>query len=514
MPPLEPDEVDAVVVGLGSGGAPLAARLAQAGLSVVALEAGRWWRPERDFATDEEAQTKLFWTDERLSGGDNPIQFGANNSGIGVGGSTLHYTAYTPRALPDDLRLFTEFGVARDWPIPYEELVPYYEQVEDFIGVSGPDAYPWDPDRRPYALPPLPLNGAAQLMERGCSRVGLRTAPAPNAALSRPREQPGYGHRPACANRGFCQAGCTTGAKSSMDVTYVPAAVSAGAVIRPEAFVTTIETDASGRVSGVVYARRGVEHRQRCRALFLCAGGIETPRLLLLNGLANASGQVGRNFMAHPGLEIWGRFEEDVRPYKGIPGSLISEDTHRAPDADFAGGYLTQSIGVMPVTYASQFARGRRQWGEALKTHMQGYNHTAGIDILGDCLPYDHNYLELSDELDERGLPKPRVFFSNGENERRMLAHADRLLREIWREAGAQDLWAYQRHAHLIGTCRMGEDPDDSVVDADGRSHEIPNLYISDNSTFPSALSANPALTIMALSLRTADRFLARRADH
>ncbi len=508
------EEVDALVIGTGAGGAPLLARLAQAGLKVVALEAGRQWNPERDFATDEMAQSKLFWSDERLSSGNDPLHFGNNNSGIGVGGSTLHYTAYTPRAQPDDLRLRSEFGVGVDWPLSYSDLEPYYDELEQFLGISGPRNYAWGPRRSSsYPLSPLPLNGAAQLMQRGCQALGIRTSPAANAALSAPHFQRGIGWRSACTNRGFCQAGCSTGAKASMDVTFLPLAASHGAQIRAECFVTRIETDSSGRVSGVIYIRDGREERQRCKYLFLCAGAIETPRLLLMNDLGNSSGQVGRNFMAHTGGQLWGRFEEDVRPFKGIPGSLISEDTHRPQgkpfgDANFAGGYLLQSIGVMPVTYASQVARGRGLFGAEMREHMRGYNHTAGINILGDCLPYARNFMELSAEKDARGLPKPRIHFSNGDNEKKINAHADRLMRQIWQAAGAREMWSFMRNAHIIGTARMASTCDTGVVDEDGRSWEIPNLFICDNSVFPSALAANPALTIMALSLRTADRFL------
>jgi choline dehydrogenase-like flavoprotein len=504
-------EVDAVVVGTGAGGAPLLARLARAGLDVVALEAGRR-RDPAGFATDEEAQSDLFWRDERLSAGGDPLHFGANNSGVGVGGSTLHYTAYTPRAQPDDFRIRSEFGVGWDWPIGYAELEPYYDELEQFLGVSGPGEYPWGPQRRrPYPLAPLPLNGAAQLMQRACNQLGVRTSAAPNAALSAPRWQDGYGLRPACTNRGFCQAGCSTGAKASMDVTFIPYALAAGAEIRDGCFVTAVETGRDGGVTAVIYVQDGLERRQPCRAVFLCAGAVETPRLLLLNNLANGSGQVGRGFMAHTGLQIWGRFEKDVRPWKGIPGGLISEDTHRPADADFAGGYLLQSIGVMPVTYATQVARGRGLWGEALVEHMRGYNHVAGINILGDCLPHEDNYLELSDELDDRGLPKPRIHYTEGENERRLNVHADRIMREIWSMAGARDVWAFPRNAHTIGGCRMGTEASGAVVDEDGRAFGVPGLHICDNSVFPSALAANPALTIMAISLRTADRYLDRR---
>ena len=171
--------VDAVVVGTGAGGAPLLASLARAGLSVVALEAGRWWNPARDFARDEAAQDFLFWNDERLSAGQDPVPFGRNNSGTGVGGSLLHYTAYVPRVRPADLRLRSEFGVGEDWPLGIDDLAPYYDEVEDFIGVSGPASWPWEPGRRPYPLPPLPLNGAAELMRRG-----VLVSPAHHFAMS------------------------------------------------------------------------------------------------------------------------------------------------------------------------------------------------------------------------------------------------------------------------------------------------------------------------------------------
>ncbi len=506
----EQDEVDVVVVGTGAGGAPLIARLARAGLRVVALEAGQAWDAAREFATDEQAQEGLFWNDERLSAGADPVPFGRNNSGCGVGGGTLHYTAYAPRPKPEDFRLQTGFGVGADWPFDPNELRPYFDEVERFLGVSGPSPYPWEPDRTPYPLPPLPRNGPAQLMERGCATLGIRTAPAANAALSAPYFQEGVGWRQPCTNRGFCQAGCSIGAKGSADVTFLPYAVSHEAEIRPGCFAFGVERAAGGRITAIRYVSRGIERRQRCRVAVLAAGAIETPRFLLMNGLGNGSGQVGRNFMAHVGMQVWGAFPEDVRPNKGIPGGLISEDMLRRRHAGFAGGYVLQSIGIMPVTYAGQLVRGRGLWGTALRDAMRDYNHAAGINILGDCLPSPSNFLELADERDARSLPKPRIHFTAGPNELAMGDHAEGLMRLIWEAAGGADIWSFPRFAHTIGTCRMGIDPADSVVDAEGRSHEIPNLWISDNSTFPSALGVNPSLTIMALALRTADALITR----
>ncbi len=504
---------DAVVIGTGAGGAPILARLAQAGLKVIALEAGKSF-DYREFPTDERAQAELFWTDERLSAGSNAVAFGNNNSGCGVGGSTLHFTAYTPRPQADDFKMFSEFAVGRDWCLSYEDLEPYFDELEWFLGVSGTSPYPWGkPRKKGYPLPPLPLNGAARLMQTACEKLNIKTAPAPNAAVSQDYFQEKIGWRRACTNRGFCQAGCSTGAKGSMDTTFLPLAVYYGAEIRSECFVTEFEFDSSGKINAVVYSQNGEIKKQLCKNVFLCAGGIETPRLLLTNNLANSSGQVGRNFMAHTGVQVWGTFNEEIFPHKGIPGGLISEDTHRPKDAGFAGGYLLQSIGAMPVTYASQLARGEKIFGSDLGDWMNDYNHTAGINILGDCLPHANNFMELSDEKDARGLPKPRVYFSHGENENRMTAHAERLMKEIWTEAGALKTWTFQRNAHVIGTCVMGDEAENSVVNKNGQSYDIPNLYICDNSVFPSALSVNPALTIMALALRTADKFLQNRFE-
>ena len=502
------DCVDVVVIGTGAGGAPALARFAAAGLHVVALEAGANHNPMA-FAADETDAAKIYWLGERLSDGEMSQAFGGNNSGTGVGGSMLHWGAFCPRPDPRDFRLKTETGKGEDWPIAFAEFLPFLKQVEAEIGVSGPARYPWDPERR-YLLPPIELNAPAQLMQTACARLGIASAVAPAGVLTRPREDAGN-PRSACIHCGYCHQGCRNGAKSTMDVTYLRKAIAHGAEIRPGCMAVGFERDAAGTVKAVLYRKDGIERRQRCKAVLLSAGAIETPRLLLHSGIANESGEIGRNYMAHVATQVWGTFEAETRPNKGYPSSLITEDMLRPTDADFAGGYLVQSLGIVPTTFATQVARGRGLWGDDLMAYLARYNHVAGLGINGECLPQPGNFLELSDEVDETGMPKPRIHFSYGPNEKAIDAHASKLMQQLWGSVGAQDIWVFQRAAHTIGTCRMGHDRQRSVVDAFGRSFSIPNLWVCDNSVFPSALAANPALTIMALSLRSADAMLYSR---
>ncbi len=504
----ENDVVDAVVVGTGAGGGPLVARLAAAGLRVVALEAGRD-RVAREFTPDELSSGDLYWLGERLSAGATPEAFGANNSGIGVGGSTLHWGAFTPRPDPREFRLRSERGVGEDWPLSVAELTPYLEEVERIIGVSGPTPYPWDEARR-YLLPPVPRNPSAHAMQRGCDRLGLRTADAPAAVLSRDRLGTDGPPRLACVGCGACHQGCRNEAKATTANSFLRQAELDGAEIRTGCLAVDIERDGRRLVDAVAYLEGGVMRRQRCAALFLCAGAVETPRLLLHTGLANSSGEVGRNYMAHVATQVWGTVGEDTHPNHGYPSSLISEDMLRPRDADFAGGYLIQSLGMMPVTWGNVMARGRGIWGQALVDGLMGYNRSVGLGINGECLPYAHNRLTLSDETDATGMAKPLITFSRGDDEKAMDRHAARLMTAIAGAAGAADIWVAPRSAHTIGTCRMGTNGDRAVVDPVGRSFDVANLWICDNSIFPSSMAANPALTIMALSLRTADAFLRR----
>lgn len=512
------EEVDFCIVGAGAGGGTLGARLAEMGFSVVIIDAGPHWDPTRDFVSDELGSHRLYWTEERITGGDDPVELGSNNSGQGVGGSTVHFSMVAMRAHPDDFRRHTLHGDipganTADWPISYEELEPYYEQAEQDLQIAGPVHYPWGPRRRRYPQREHELNACAQLLVKGCMALDIPVAAAPLATLSAP-----HADRHPCVYRGFCNYGCTTNAKSSVLVTYIPRAIRAGAEVRPGCMVARIEHDASGRVTGVLHFRGdGPElFRQRARNVVVAGYAIESPRLLLNsatslfpNGLANSSGLVGRNFMVHTGTQLFARFSDRVNQYKAPPpGGAITEHFNRTmPDVDFVMGYTIEVVGPHVVDFASRMATSRGLWGAALRKAMLDYNYWSGLGIVGEVLPQLNNTVTLDpDERDRYGLPVPRVTFGMHENDRRIVAHAREQMRRIMEAAGGTDTWSASRTAHIMGTCRMGRDADTAVVDADCRAHDVPNLFVCDGSVYPTSTASNPSLTIEALALRTAQR--------
>jgi choline dehydrogenase-like flavoprotein len=518
MRDLSRDEVDFCVVGAGAGGGVIGAKLAEAGFSVVILDAGPHWNPVKDFVSDEMASRKLFWTDERITGGDDPVELGSNNSGQGVGGSTVHYSMVAMRAHPEDFRRRTlegEIAAAAvcDWPLAFEELEPYYEEVEEALQIAGPTRYPWGKRRRRYPQREHELNASAQVLVRGCTELGIPVAPAPIATLSAPHRD-----RPPCVYRGFCNYGCTTNAKSSILVTYIPRAISAGAEVRAEAMAAQIEHDQRGRVTGVLHFRKGSRElfRQRAKSVIVAGYAVETPRLLLNSpgslfpdGLANSSGMVGKCFMVHAGHQAFAKFSDSINQYKAPPpGGALTEHFNRTmPEEDFICGYTIEVVGPHPVDFASRVATARKLWGAELRRLMLDYNYYSGIGVVGEILPQRKNMVKLHDtERDQYGLPIPHITFGYHENDRRIIEHAVAKMKEILKAAGGEDVWSADRTAHLLGTCRMGDDPSQSVVNADCRAHDVPNLFICDGSIFPTSTAVNPSLTIEALAARAADR--------
>lgn len=505
------EEVDVVIIGAGAAGGVLAKELAEANMKVVVLDAGPFRDPQKDFASDELTGKKLGWQDTRLVDGQNPLTMGHNNSGRGIGGGTVHFTGVFLRFHDIDFKAKTVDGVAEDWPITYEDLEPYYDKVEKEIAVSGPKSFPWGNFHGPYPYPERePLSPNAYMFMNGCDKLGIQSVVTPLAILSAPFEG-----RPPCINRGFCNQGCLPDAKFSTLIVHIPKAMKAGAQVLADCMVTRVIMGTDGRAKGVEFVHEGKNYQQKAKIVILSAFVVETPRLLFNsatsqfpNGLANSSGLVGKGIMPHSSHDVYGKFEEEIRLYKGTPVLATTQAFYRTnPAHDFVRGYTLHAHGVRPVSFINGIsqAKGGPVWGRKLREIALDYNYYGRITMVGEVLPNDQNQIALAEEKDEYGLPRARVSFSFGDNDQKLIRHATRKMGEIIEAAGGQVEFVVPDTAHLLGGCRMGDDPSTSVVNSFGKSHDIPNLFICDASIFVTSGGGNPTNTVMALAARTAD---------
>jgi len=504
------EEVDLVVVGAGAGGSVMTQRLARAGWKVVCLDAGPFWDPDRDWVSDERGSHTLYWTEPRQIGGADPVPLGSNNSGRGVGGSMVHYAGYTPRFHPSDFHTHTLDGVGADWPITYPDLRPYYEQIEHELPVAG-QSWPWgDPHDYPHHAHPVGGNGDVFL--RGAAAAGIEARVGP-VAIANGR----FGNRPHCIYRGFCLQGCKVNAKASPLITHIPDALAHGAEIRAHCHVSKILVDdETGLATGVTYLREGLEHRQRARMVAVAGYSIETPRLLLLSssrrfpdGLGNDFDQVGRYLMVQGAPQTAGRFEAEVRMYKAPPPEVSTEQFYETdPTKPYKRGWSIQTVSPLPITWA-EHVTAQGHWGDVLREYMRDYVHWATLGALCEFLPQARNRVTLADETDRHGLPVAHFSYSECDNDKQLMKAAQASMETILRAAGADEVMTIDRYAHLVGGARMAARPEDGVVDGDLRTFAVPNLYVTDGSVLPTQGSANPALTIMSLAARAADRLKA-----
>jgi choline dehydrogenase-like flavoprotein len=326
-----------------------------------------------------------------------------------------------------------------------------------------------------------------------------------------------FGHRPHCIYRGFCLQGCKVNAKASPLITHIPDALKSGAEIRPDSMVTSIVVDErSGLVSGVRYLRAGREHYQRARSVAVCCYSIETPRLLLLStskrhpdGLGNEHDNVGRYLMVQGAPQTAGRFDEEIRMYKAPPPEVSSEQFYETdPTKPYKRGWSIQTVSPLPITWAEHVVA-QGHWGAPLREYLRDYIHWATLGALCEFLPQADNRVTLADEKDRHGLPVAHFAYSQCENDKKLVQAATESMETILKAAGADEVMTIQRYAHLVGGARMAATPEHGVVDRDHRIFGTPNCYVVDGSTMPTQGSANPALTIMALAARAADRLMA-----
>lgn len=540
-------EVDFVVVGSGAAGGVVARELSTAGFDVVVLEQGPYLRPYQ-FRHDEAGQ----FFGEGFTGSlrDHPHSFRQSEDQEAapafffpnlfyarcVGGSSIHFAANYWRFRDVDFRERSLLGPIAgtglaDWPVGYDELEPYYTRVDWEIGVSGVPG-PDDPPRsRPYPVPPVHTKSSGVLMARGARALGLNPFPAPLAILSRPHDG-----RSGCIHCGFCWGyGCEVAAKSSTLASMIPQAEATGRCeIRAESVVHRIETNAAGRVTEVLYYdAAGAEQAQRARAVILCANGAETPRLLFLSessrhpdGLANSSGLVGKYLMFNVNSGTWGVFEHPLNEYKGVVATQVVMDFYDSdPSRGFyGGGGMDARFTIGPAFYGifEGTVPGEPTWGASFKRHLrETYSRSMMVATHSTSLPLEGNNITLDPELTDRwGRRAIRMTYRDHPDDlataRFLQGHAQAIVeaaggRKVWKMPVAPSTVG----AHLLGTCRMGDDPRTSVVDRYHRSHDVPNLFICDGSSLVTSGRGQPTMTIQALAFRAAEHIagFARRGE-
>ncbi|NKB33723.1 MAG: NAD(P)-binding protein [Pseudomonadales bacterium] len=534
------EEVDFVVVGSGAAGGIMAKELASAGHSVVILEQGPHLQAP-DFKHDEwgyNHNNDLVWstrhgnrqTFRRNENEEAELQESVLGYAHNVGGSSVHFSGNFWRFRPIDFMEASVRGTIAgtnfaDWPITYEDLEPYYTKVDWEIGVSGLQG-PWDPPRsREYPCPPMPIKGSDVLLERAAKQLGLNPYPAPVAILSQP-----HNGRPGCIHCGFCNGyGCEVNAKSSSMVTMIPLALATGTCeLRTMCTVSQLNTDEAGRVTEVVYFDgTGAEQAQRARAVVLCANGAETPRLLLMSanslfpdGLANSSGFVGQNLMFNGYSSVAGIFDEPVNAWKSVPATRVVHDFYELDESlgFYGGGGIDgrhPSAGT-PLEFAliaPEFF-GTPSWGAEFKDNLANqFSHCAAFDGHSTSLPLPTNNVTLDPNYqDDFGRPAIRcTYMDHPDDLATMEWFRDKTI-ELMEAAGASNInGSYPEtgqtgNVHLLGTCRMGDDPNSSVINSDHRAHDVSNLFMCDGSSLVTSGRGQPTMTIMALAFRAADR--------
>jgi len=517
----EPD-ADVCVVGAGPAGGLVAARLAERGRDVVVLEAGprfdpadRESRMERSIRPGHGPLSVWGMGGERdayVSTGE--ASYPLNRARVkGVGGSTLHWQGMVMRLHRKDFEMASRYGLAADWPIDYADLRPYYAAAERALGVAGAADNPFAPPREePYPMPAFGPSHSDSLFAEACEGLGIATHSVPNARNSEP-----YDGESACVGYGTCQPVCPSGAK--YDATrHVRAAEAAGARVVDRAPVQELVHGSDGRrVTAARYATPDGEYRQTARQFVLAAGGVETPRLLLLSaspahpdGLANASGLVGRYFHEHPFAGVGGRLDEPTR--QNHVGFNTTESHQFYDHDDPSPGSIKLEFlnyaGPSPVGLALE----GEDWGDDLLERLQSaYGDHVAVGALVEQLPRRENRVTLDrSRTDDRGNPVPDVQWSVGDRAAETIERANRIQRRILEELGAEVTWTVGPAStgpayHHMGTTRMGTDPESSVVDPRLRTHDVANLTVASSSVFVTGGAMNPTLTIAALALKAAD---------
>ncbi|HZZ96349.1 MAG TPA: GMC family oxidoreductase [Jatrophihabitantaceae bacterium] len=508
--PIEHNDAVVVVIGSGAGGATMAHELTGKGIKVVLLEAGPYLTHD-DWVNDEwPAFSQMAWLDTRTTSGSWRVAGDFPNLPTwivkAVGGTTTHWAGATPRFMAHEFRIRSTYGDLDganllDWPITLDDLAPWYDLAEQAMGST-----------HRHGRPPLPANNNYKVFANGAERAGYRHyATGPYATNAEP-----YDGRPGSIQDGFNFQGDKNGSKWSTLVREIPRALETGNLdLRPQCQAVRISHDSAGKVDAVEYLDgEGNLHKQAARVVCVAGNSIETPRLLLMSasslhpdGLANSSGQVGRNYLRHMTGSAYARFEQPVHMYRGeTMAGIIADEAKHDPSRGFSGGYYMETLALGPAFLASFIEPG--SWGREFTELMDAYERTAGMWIVGEDMPQETNRVTLSaDVKDEHGLPVPHVHYDDHRNDVAMRNHGYDAADRIYGSVGALGVHHTPPYpsTHNLGTCRMSADPVDGVLNEWGRAHDVANLFVSDGSVMTTGAAANPTLTIVALAMRQAD---------
>ncbi|MBZ9774829.1 GMC family oxidoreductase [Mesorhizobium sp. CO1-1-8] len=504
-----------VIIGSGAGGGTLGNELAQKGVDVVILEAGARHEYE-DFINDEWGSfAQLAWTDKRTTSGDWRVAKDFPNLPAwivkSVGGSTTHWAGASLRFQEHEFKTLSTYGKLEganllDWPITLAEMEPYYAKAEAKMGVTGTNDWPR-----------LPGNNNFKVLKAGADKLGYKECHTGNMAINSVDRD----DRMSCQQTGFCFQGCKWGAKWSTLYTEIPKGEATGHLeVRPNAMAIKINHDASGKVTGVVYADKdGKLQEQKARIVAVAGNSIESPRLLLNSasgkfpdGLANSSGQVGKNYMRHTTGSVYAIFDKPVHMYRGTTmAGIIRDEARHDPSRGFVGGYEFETLSLGLPFMAAFLDPGA--WGRSFTTALDHYDHMAGLWIVGEDMPRAENRITLhADEKDAHGMPIADVHFDDHPNDTAMRNHAYKQAMALYDAVGATRTFPTPPYpsTHNLGTNRMSEKAEDGVVNKHGQAHDIKNLFVSDGSQFTTGAAENPTLTIVSLAIRQADYIAAQ----
>ncbi|MCB1468751.1 MAG: GMC family oxidoreductase [Rhizobiaceae bacterium] len=532
----KPEAVDVVIVGTGATGGTAAKVLSERGLKVVGLDRGPWLKP-KDFSGDEiKYVNRNFLVPDALL---NPRTFRETENETAelsnfsllpqmVGGGTVHWAGWFPRPKPSDFRQHSLHGDVQgaslaDWPYSYDDLEPFLTKVEWAFGCAGLDGADRNaPYRsRPYPTPPMPPTRFGKTFYRACETLGINAHPIPQAFVTRPFK----GREPKHLTGFWNLYGDPSEMRSGTATTFIPEALATGNYeLRTDCYVNRVTVNAMGEARGVVYTDAdGNEVEQEARIVILAAGAIESARLLFLsetdqhrNGLANGSGQLGKNATFHEYVYATGVFDREItEPFHGYAGHYLSGGSMEFYESDEKRGHICGSIiGASQVGHPINWMLpGRPVWGEAAKRADRDYfRHSMKIGVCLHDLVVESNRVDLDPTVkDAWGVPVARITHKSHPNDLALAKWQLAKNSEILDAAGARKITSvtHQRCTgntfHQHGTARMGFDPEKSVLNEWCEAHDVPNLYVIDGSGFPTALGVNPTLTMMAHAWRASE---------